>query len=299
MFLFMMIMPESPRHLVNVAKDREALKALRWLRGEDFDCRGELKEIRTNLASQPSDSLTAKEFFRREVIKPLVIGVGLMFFQDASGINAVLFYADPIMENAGFQGRGGLASVVIAAILVVTVFPATALTDRAGRKTLLIISQVFIVLSLVCFGLYSYMTAEMGFENLAPMSMTSLIVFIAAFCLGMGPIAYVVVGEIFPMRVRAVATSITVCVHWIIAFIITKTFDIMLKALKPYGTFWFYAGFALIGLIFTIVIVPETKGKSLEEIEAMFTRKPAAETDEKKRPLAAQVDDEAELEQAV
>ncbi|ELU13201.1 hypothetical protein CAPTEDRAFT_1723 [Capitella teleta] len=297
MVLAMAFMPETPRHLVNKGRDDDALKALRWLRGPDFDCRGELIEIQQNLATQPKQSLHISEFTRREVLRPLIIAVGLMVFQDASGINAVLFYADGIMEQAGFEGKGGLASVVIAIILVVMVFPASALTDRAGRKTLLIISQVFIVISLVTFGLYFYLSSEHEMTGLSALSMTSLIVYISAFCLGMGPIAYVVVGEIFPMRVRGVATSITVCLHWIVAFIITKTFSIMLTSLQPYGTFWFYAGTGLVGLIFTVIIVPETKGKSLEEIEASFSRK----TSDKKRPLAERgeedVDDRTSLHQ--
>ncbi|XP_053551326.1 solute carrier family 2, facilitated glucose transporter member 8 isoform X2 [Bombina bombina] len=292
MLLCMCFMPETPRYLINKGQRDEALSALRFLRGPQADHEWEYRQIESS--GDPQDtSFQIVELKNPSIYKPFVIGILLMFFQQFTGINAVMFYADTIFEEANFKNTS-LASVIVGLIQVFFTALAALIMDKAGRKVLLITSGVIMVLSLTLFGVYfkimemnlhnssvlpspSSLTTDPG-DNLAALALGSMAFFIAGFALGWGPIPWLVMSEIFPVRARGVASGVCVVTNWGCAFLVTKEFHNLMDSLTSYGTFWLFAAFCLLNIIFTVICVPETKGKSLEQIEDHFRGLRAANT---------------------
>lgn len=284
----MCFMPETPRFLLSQGKRREAEEALRFLRGPDAPVEWECARIEDACEEQGS-SLQMSDLRDPGVYKPLIIGVFLMIFQQMTGINAIMFYAETIFEQAHFK-ESDLASVIVGLIQVVFTAVAALIMDRAGRKVLLMISGVSMALSTTAFGVYFYLVSQQHsatsqhtlmlvvqstagpspHQDLAWLALVSMAVFITGFALGWGPIPWLVMSEIFPAKVRGVASAVCVLTNWSMAFIVTKTFQDMMNFLTSAGTFWLFASMCIANSIFTIAFIPETKGKTLEQIEAIF-----------------------------
>ncbi|NXI42021.1 GTR8 protein, partial [Galbula dea] len=287
MLLFMAFMPETPRFLLNRHKRAEAIAALRFLRGPQADHEGECRQIE---AGVQEERLNLAEFKNPSIYRPLLIGVALMFFQQATGINAVMFYAETIFEDADFKDSR-MASVVVGSIQVCFTAVAALIIDRTGRKVLLYISGVIMVLSTALFGLYfkvvlpdqnnssdpdvwfTLTSASPGTESsISWLAVGSLGLFVAGFALGWGPVPWLVISEIFPLRARGISSGACVLTNWIMAFLVTKEFQDFLASLTSYGTFWLFSAFCCLSIAFTAFYVPETKGQTLEQIETYFRR---------------------------
>ncbi|XP_040050597.1 solute carrier family 2, facilitated glucose transporter member 8 [Gasterosteus aculeatus] len=267
--------PETPRFLLSQGKRREAEQALRFLRGPDAPVEWECARIE-DACDEQSASFQMSDLKDPGVYKPLVIGVMLMLFQQMTGINAIMFYAENIFERAHFK-ESDLASVIVGLIQVVFTGVAALIMDRAGRKILLIISGVAMAISTTAFGVYFYLMSglpsragEEPHADLAWLALASMAVFITGFALGWGPIPWLVMSEIFPSKVRGVASAACVLTNWSMAFIVTKTFQDLMGLLTSAGTFWLFSSMCLLNVLFTVAFVPETKGKTLEQIEASF-----------------------------
>ncbi|KAK2154100.1 hypothetical protein LSH36_276g00007 [Paralvinella palmiformis] len=274
MILLMLCLPETPRWLFSKGLRTDGLASIRWLRGPDFDVEEESMEIEANLQVQNGQRRTLTEFCSNSALfKPLFISLGLMVFQQASGVNCVIFYANDIFTTAGYKANPHLPTVIIGAVLVVTTFISCILVDVVGRRPLLMIGSLFMTISHCAFGLYYFFTdVQHTHVNLSSLPLCSLVVFIAAFSLGWGSIPWLVMSEIFPVQFRGTASSIATLLNWSMAFLITWQFNNMKETFTQYGTFWFFGGWSLLGLIYVAVCLPETKGKSLEEIQEHFER---------------------------
>ncbi|XP_040261653.1 solute carrier family 2, facilitated glucose transporter member 8 isoform X3 [Bufo bufo] len=291
MLMYMCLMPETPRYLINKKRQTEAMAALRFLRGPNVDHQWEYLQIEAS-GGQQEDSLKMADFWKPSMYKPFIIGVLLMFFQQASGINAIMFYADMIFEEANFE-NSSLASVIVALVQVVFTAVAALIMDRAGRKLLLLVSGVVMAVSTGLFGVYfrisvvnmnnssGLMSPEGMVEGptdpLAWLALLSMGLFIAGFAIGWGPIPWLLMSEIFPLRARGVASGVCVVTNWGCAFLVTKVFHQLLDLLTSYGTFWLFAAFCGLNVLFTVLCVPETKGKTLEQIESYFQQSPEQE----------------------
>ncbi|KAJ8006060.1 hypothetical protein DPEC_G00124340 [Dallia pectoralis] len=285
MMMIMCFMPETPRFLLSRGKRREAVEALRFLRGPNAPVEWECARI-----EEASDDTGARlgmaDLKDPGVYKPLGVGIMLMLFQQLTGINAIMFYAQTIFEEAHFK-NSDIATVVVAATQVVFTAVAALVMDRAGRKLLLILSGVAMCLSTAAFGVYFKLSTEthgnssgLGIvdghfaqdsaDHLSWLALASMGVFITGFALGWGPIPWLVMSEIFPSRVKGFASSVCVLTNWGSAFLITKTFQNLMNLLSSAGTFWFFSVCCALNIVFTIVFVPETKGQTLEQIQARF-----------------------------
>ncbi|XP_043968083.1 solute carrier family 2, facilitated glucose transporter member 8 [Gambusia affinis] len=270
----MCFMPETPRFLLSKGKRREAEEALRFLRGPDAPIEWECSRIE-DACNEQGSTFHLSDLKDPGVFKPLLISILLMVFQQMTGINAIMFYAEDIFVQAHFK-ESELASVIVALIQVIFTGIAAVIMDRAGRKVLLVISGVAMMLSTTAFGVYFYLTPKVPSGALAPpadltwLALASMAVFIAGFAIGWGPIPWLIMSEVIPIRVRGFAGAAVVLSNWGMAFVVTKTFQDMMNLLTSAGTFWLFACMCGLNIIFTVIFVPETKGKSLEQIETLF-----------------------------
>ncbi|XP_077163144.1 solute carrier family 2, facilitated glucose transporter member 8 isoform X2 [Paroedura picta] len=279
----MAFMPETPRFLLRQNKRSEAIAALEFLRGPLVDHEWECSEIEASAGEQ--QKLAVAEFKNPVIYKPFLIGITMMFFQQMSGINAIMFYAETIFEEANFK-NSSIAPVIVGSIQVFFTAVAALFIDRTGRKILLAVSGIIMAISAAVFGTYFKITApslgnsshidslnalrmEEG-HHLSWLAVLSLGLFIMGFALGWGPIPWLVMSEIFPLRARGVASGACVLTNWLMAFLVTKEFHDFMVLLTPYGTFWLFSAACLLNVLFTALCVPETKGKTLEEIETYF-----------------------------
>nr|MCU0247696.1 MFS transporter [Bryobacter sp.] len=210
------------------------------------------------------------ELFHARFRRPLIIAVLLMMFSQFSGINAIMYYSTKIFTAAGVGIEDAFeSSVIVGVVNVVFTLVAIALVDRAGRRALLLVGLAVQVLALGSVG-WMFHTAQGGLPLLL-----GIVVFIAAFGLALGPIPWILCSEIFPTKIRGRAMSLATFTIWTACYIVAQTFPMLndSPAIGPAKTFGVYAFCSLLGLVFVLTMVPETKGRTLEEIEASWPRK--------------------------
>ncbi|XP_018326010.1 facilitated trehalose transporter Tret1-like isoform X2 [Agrilus planipennis] len=270
-FLFLMfIIPETPRWYVAKGKHEQARTALQWLRGKDANVKAEYEELEKSQkeSDESSSSSNLGELFNRVHLKPLLISLGLMFFQQMSGINAVIFYTTSIFEMAGSTINKNLCTIIVGIVNFVSTFIATVLIDRLGRKVLLYVSSVSMTITLACLGTYFHLSKNgVDVSNYGWLPLVSFVVYVLGFSLGFGPIPWLMLGEILPAKIRGSAAALATAFNWTCTFIVTKTFVDIISLIGPDGTFWLFAVICTISLIFVIMWVPETQGQSLQDIE--------------------------------
>lgn len=267
--LLLLIVPETPRWYV-LEKDRnEALKSLAWLKGKDGDLEQEYNDIELSLMSQSGEGIGFRDVLQPGIYKPMLICFGLMFFQQMSGINAVIFYSAQIFKTSGFTNPV-MPMVITGAVLVGATIISCVFMDVVGRRILLLLSGAVMTLSIVALGVYYYLTEVKNVGGLSWLSLTSLVVFVVAFSFGWGPIPWLVTSEIIPMRARGVVNGLATCINWALVFLTTKEFSQLEHSVHAYGAFWIFGGFCFVGCFFVWFFLPETKGRSLEEIQDQF-----------------------------
>lgn len=269
-------MPESPTYLVSKNKIESAVKSIQWLRGSDYDYNAEideLKAIEKNIKDNPVS--IGSSLMLPITLKALTISLGLMFFQQLCGINAVIFYATDIFRDANTGIDANLSTIVVGIMQVVATFVSVMVVDKLGRRLLLLVSASVMALSTICMGVYFYMQEHdpKSVTTLGWLPVCSLCIFIIMFSLGFGPVPWLMMGEVFASNIKGVAGSIAGTTNWVLAFIVTKTFVNLKTALGTGQTFWLYAGITIVGAIFVFLLVPETKGKSLNEIQEILAGK--------------------------
>lgn len=272
--LLMFFIPETPRWYVAKGKTKRARKSLQWLRGKNADITEEFTAVeKTHIDSERNSSQSAiGEILKSSHIKPLFISLGLMFFQQMSGINAVIFYTTKIFEDAGSTIDSSLSTIIVGIVNFASTFVATTLIDRLGRKILLYISSCAMVITLLCLGAFFYLKdGGYNVDSFGWFPLASFVVYVIGFSLGFGPIPWLMMGEILPAKIRGPAASIVTGFNWTCTFFITKIFHDIIAAIGLAGTFWMFGGICVAGLAFVVFCVPETRGRSLEEIEKRLT----------------------------
>lgn len=266
LFLGMLFMPETPRWLASKDRDEEAREVLRRTRDEAA-VEAEMSDIK-RVESQEEGGL--EELLASWVRPALLVGMGLAIFQQIIGINTIIYYAPTTLTNVGFGNSAAiLANAGIGVINVTMTLVAIRFIDRVGRKPLLLLGAAGMASSLAILGLTSLLLPEpSGVSLVGIITLACLALFIAAFAVSWGPIVWVMLGEIFPLKVRGSAMAVATVLLWAANFVVSLSFPVLLEAL---GIGWLFLGYSLIGLaalFFVRSFVTETKGRSLEKIES-------------------------------
>jgi sugar porter (SP) family MFS transporter len=261
----MLPMPESPRWLMKHGRREEAGMALSRVRTAEA-VENELQEIAHDIAQDPTTGWA--DLAAPELRPALIVGVGLAVFQQVTGINTIIYYAPQIFEAAGFgSATTALAATIgIGMVNVLATIVALALVDRAGRRPLLVAGLIGMVSSLLALAAASSMGAAAGWLGVATVACVGI--YIVCFAFSLGPITWIMIAEIFPNRIRARAASLSTAANWLANFVVSLTFPILRESLGSSLTFALYAVFGIAAIGFVLRRVPETRGKSLEQIAA-------------------------------
>ncbi|KAL6581842.1 hypothetical protein OROMI_005856 [Orobanche minor] len=209
------------------------------------------------------------ELFDGKYMRPLIIGMGLMVLQQLGGINGIGFYTSETLVAAGFSS-GKIGSIAYAIIQVPITMIGAMLMDKSGRRPLLMVSATGTFLGCFLTGASFFLKGQALLIKCVPiLAVSGVLVYIGAFSIGMGSVPWVIMSEIFPIHVKGVAVSLVVLVAWLGAWTVSYTFNFLISW-SATGTFTTYAGFCALTVLFVAKIVPETKGKTLEEIQASF-----------------------------
>ena len=258
-FLLGFLLPESPRWLIMQGKDEKAGRVLLRLGGESY-ARQEAERVRTTMTETVQSSF--REVFKRRYSKVLIIGIVLAVFQQWCGTNVIFNYAQEIFMAAGYGVSDVLMNIVITGITnVVFTIVAMFLVDKLGRKALLLTGAFGLAL------IYLLMGGAYWLEVSGVALVVIVVLAIACYAMTLAPVMWIVISEIFPNKIRGVAMSVATFALWAACSVLTFTFPLLNSGLGAAGTFWLYGGICLAGGIFVITSVPETKGKSLEDIE--------------------------------
>ncbi|XP_059468813.1 facilitated trehalose transporter Tret1-like isoform X2 [Neocloeon triangulifer] len=274
-FLFFW-MPETPQFHLKMKRREEAHRALQWFRG-GADCEFELREMQQNSESQRSvpvtrmlDTLAAR--------RALMVSIGLMACQQLSGINAVVFYTEDLFKAAGSSLESRYSVIVVGAVQLVATVAALLVIDRLGRRLLMSASQAAMAACTLFLGVYLYFREvdELSVSGLGWLPILLICIYFVAFSLGAGPIPWLMLGELFPAEIKGSASALSACINWLIAFLVTRFYGDLVSWLNGSSTFWIFTILLLAGLAFVHFFVPETRGKSLDDIQDILASKNSA-----------------------
>jgi sugar porter (SP) family MFS transporter len=263
MFTGMLFQHESPHWLVAQGREDEARQVLRRVRDED-DIDAEITAVR---------ELSVRHTGLREVLNPavrhvMIIGVALAVFQQITGINTIIYYAPTLLASAGLGNSAALlANVVNGAVNVLMTIVAIRLLDRTGRRPLLLGGTTGMAVGMIVVAL----TFAIGGSHLhggsAYIAIAGLLIYTGSFAIGLGPVFWLLISEIYPVRIRGQAMSVATMANWGANFVVTVSFLTLLSAIGNAGTFFLFAGLSIVALVYFQRQVPETKNRSLQDIE--------------------------------
>lgn len=289
----MYIAPESPRWLFSKGREEEGRAALAWLRGAECPAlAAEVDQIKAELEESARDRITVRDLLEPAILRPFLIAATMYAILNLAGLNIMIFYCNSIFQYSGSSLHYNVNSIIVAIVLLVSSLVAISIITRLPRKVILVTSIAGMA---VCYAILGacFHSIEKGWVEarkvseqgsalvppdpghagwVAPLAII-LLLFLGNG--GYGTLIWVVMAELLPPRVRATANAVVICLGFILGFIMSKTFVDLVGAVGASGTFWLYGGVCAAGAAFTAYYVPETRGRSIEEIQRLFAPRPA------------------------
>ncbi|XP_041672808.1 solute carrier family 2, facilitated glucose transporter member 6 [Cheilinus undulatus] len=288
MVVLLVFMPYSPRRLLSLGRDQQAERALRWLRGKHYDTLSELSAIKYSINTQGRASwsdLATPLYYR-----PILISVVMRFLQQMTGITPILVYLELIFSHSKVALEAKYDAAIVGAVRLLSVIVAASLMDKAGRKALLYTSSMLMFLSTLTLTMISHnadcarglippnVTVSLDYSShnavgdaaTGLLPLISTMVFIFGYAMGWGPITWLLMSEVLPLAARGVASGLCVTVSWLTAFMITHAFTYLEDNYGLYVPYLLFMVVCVLCLLFNAVCIPETRGRSLEEIEEYF-----------------------------
>jgi sugar porter (SP) family MFS transporter len=266
----MLTVPQTPRWLVMAGREDKARNTLQRLRegDEHADIDAELDDIQH--ANDQESNTKLGDLVRQNLRPVLLVGLGLAIFQQFVGINTVIYYAPTILSDIGLSNSNALAQTVLVGVTnVVFTIVAVLLLDRVGRRKLLLTGTAGLLLGLIVLGVhFSSGTLQ---DQAGYLALVGLLIYIAAFAIGLGPVFWLMISEIFPVGVRGKAMAVCTVANWAANFLVAQTFLSLTGVITRQGVFFLYAGLAVAAIWFFAARVPETRHRSLEDIQTELT----------------------------
>lgn len=260
-FLLMFFVPESPRWLVKNGQGQQAARILARVGGQEYAAY-EVADIKGTIATEEVAQVRLGDLLEPKLSKVVALGVFLAVFQQWCGINVIFNYAQEVFQAAGFQVGDLMFSIVITGIVnLVFTFVAIFTVDRIGRRPLMLMGAAGLA------GIYAVLGAAYFMQSTGIHMLILVLAAIACYSMSLAPITWVVISEIFPNRIRGAAMSVAVLSLWLACTALTYTFPSLQATLGAHGAFWLYGAICVVGFLVILRHLPETKGKSLEDIE--------------------------------
>lgn len=260
--------------IVHILQNRQddAARSIKWFWGKYCDTNAAVQEIQNDLEASGGSGGLSDLFNVPTNRRGFTMSVALMFFQQFSGINAVIFYTVPIFKSAGSTMDANVSAITVAVVQVVVTVVAAMLVERAGRKILLLQSSAVMGMCLAMLGVFFHLKdGGTDVSGIGWLPLVSLVMFIVSFSLGYGPIPWMMMGELLAPEVKGIATSLVVLFNWTAVFIVTKSFAWMVGSLGSAVTFWIFGVVMAIGTFYGSRVLFETKGKSNAQIQLILS----------------------------
>lgn len=275
-------MPESPIYYLTKNDREAAASCLMKIRGRSrAGVEAELEKMAVEVTASMQKTATIRDLGEKGNFKAMYISCALVFFQQFCGINAVLFYMTNIFTAAGSTLDASVATIIIGAVQLGASCITPFVVDRLGRRLLLLFSACGTAIGLGLLGMFFLLqangnpiAAKIGFVPLL-----SLVLFMVTYCVGLGPLPWAVMGELFPIEVKAIAAPIATAFCWILSFLVTRFFNPVATAIGMHMAFWIFGVCCVGAFFFTMLLVPETKGKSFQEIQDMLRGKTSSKSE--------------------
>ncbi|XP_002138561.2 facilitated trehalose transporter Tret1-like [Drosophila pseudoobscura] len=264
-FVLFIWMPESPVYLAQKGKNDKAEKSLKFLRGKDADVSAESNQMASEGNKEKVKPMQA--LCRKNTLKSLGISMMLMVFQQVTGINAIIFYSTGIFTDAGTGFSPAISTIIIGVVMVIATIVSIMLIDRVGRKILLLVSAALMFVTTLIMAVYFQWLLK---KNVGWLPVLAVCVFISGFSFGFGPVPWLLMAELFAEDAKPVAGAIAGTTNWMCAFIVTLAFPLIKDGFGAAACFWIFAAVSFAAIIFVLFLVPETKGKTLNEIQGMI-----------------------------
>jgi SP family galactose:H+ symporter-like MFS transporter len=257
-------LPDSPRWLISKSKVEQARRVLQSARTAS-DVSPEITDIQQSMEKQGHGGING--LFQPSLRMPLIVGLGLAVFQQITGINTVIYYAPTIFKFLGIKAAGPaiLAGAGLTMVMWCLHVLAIFLLDRVGRRPLLLIGVAGQIIGLAILGAAFQFQQFASFKSY--IAIGGLVIYVACFAFGLGPIFWLLISEIYPLKIRSAAMSTVTVTNWGMNLAVAVTFLTLVAVLGHAETFWLYGVIAVAAWVFIYRLVPETKGKSLEQIE--------------------------------